>query len=104
MALITLDAAKRHLVIDHDELDDTLEEKVDEASGIVLDYLKRPDSEWQTTAGTPDEVPYVVQAATKLVLGALWENREGNDYALLPQPLSPTVKNLLHRLRDPAIA
>lgn len=102
--LISLDSAKRHLVIDHDDLDETIEDKINESSAIVLDYLKLPETEWQTTSGEPADVPFVIQAAVKLVLGALWENREGNDYALLPQPLSDNVKNLLHRYRDPAMA
>lgn len=100
--LITLDQAKAHLVIEHDEIDETIEEKVQEASAIVLDYLKRDEAEWQNTSGDPDGVPYLVQAATKLVVGALMENREGNDNG--PQPLSQAVKDLLHRYRDPAIA
>jgi hypothetical protein len=96
MALITLDQAKRHLRMGDDE-DEEIEEKVNEASAIVLDYLKVPADEWAVGA-----VPYLVQAATKLVLGALMENREGNADG--PEPLSQAVKDLLHRYRDPALA
>lgn len=95
MALITVDQAKAEERITHDDLDDVLEEKVNEASHIVLDYLKREETEWQTTAGEPDDVPYLVQAATKIVVHNLIEGIE---------PLSQAVKDLLRRYRDPAIA
>jgi hypothetical protein len=97
MALITLDQAKRHLQILHDDMDEEIEEKVNEASAIVLDYLKVAEDAYEV-----DAVPYLVQSATKLVLGALCENREGN--ASGPEPLSQAVKDLLHRYRDPALA
>lgn len=100
--LITLDQLKTHLRIENDEHDERLQEVAYAASAIVLDYLKRPEGTWENTAGDPDDVPYVVVAATKLVAGALFENLEGNDEG--PQPLSQTVKDLLHRLRDPAFA
>lgn len=100
--LITLDQLKTHLRIEHDDHDERLQEVIFAASAIVLDYLKMPEGTWETTSGDPSEVPYVVVAATKLVAGALFENVEGNDEG--PQPLSQTVKDLLHRLRDPALA
>jgi hypothetical protein len=102
MSLLTLDDLKLHLRIEDDYHDDRLEQILDDASGIVLDYLKVEDSQWQTTSGEPDSVPYAVRAATKLVAGALFENLEGNEGG--PDPLSETVKSLLHRFRDPAIA
>lgn len=97
MALITLDQAKRHLQIVNDEQNEEIEEKVNEASAIVLDYLKVSEDAYEI-----GEVPYLVQSATKLVIGALLENREGN--ASGPEPLSQAVKDLLHRYRDPALA
>lgn len=100
--LITLDQAKIHLEIEHDEFDDKIEEKIVEASSIVLDYIEADENAWQTTDGAPHDVPGVIQAAAKLVLGALMENREGNEKD--PQPLSQAVKDLLHRYRTPAIA
>jgi hypothetical protein len=100
--LITVEQLKTHLGIQNDDHDERLNEIVLEASAIVLDYLKRPETDWQTTSGEPDGVPYVVVSATKLVAGALSENREGNDSD--PSPLSQTVKDLLHRYRDPALA
>lgn len=98
MALITLEQAKLQLRIDdeNDEHDEHLEELIEDASGIVLDYLKKSETEWQTTSGEPEEVPRAVISATKLVLQSLFE---GDD-----EPLSQAVKDLLHRYRDPALA
>lgn len=72
------------------------------ASAIVLDYLKRDAGEWQDSAQEPESVPSVVEAATLIVAGALYENRDGAGNAA--EPLSQTVKDLLHRYRDPAMA
>ncbi|MFD2404903.1 head-tail connector protein [Azorhizophilus paspali] len=40
MNLITLEEAKAHLLVDHDDDDAEIERKVLEASEAVLDYLK----------------------------------------------------------------
>lgn len=102
--LITVDQAKLHLRIGADETehDETLEEIVPDASEIILDYLKLPSTEWQTTDGEPDDVPGPVRSATKLAVSALFENPEQLPDG--PQVLSQAVKDLLHRYRDPALA
>lgn len=102
MALITVDQAKLHLRLDTDDHDDLLEEIVSDVSGIILDYLKLASTAYQTTSGEPDDVPAPVKAATKLGVSAMFENPEQLPDG--PQVLSQTVKDLLHRLRDPALA
>jgi hypothetical protein len=102
MMLITLDQAKAHMEIEHEEKDEQIEEAIQDASGILLNYLKRESTEWQDTNGNPDSVPYEIRAAIKIMTAALMENREGNDEG--PNPLSQTVINLVHRYRDPAMA
>jgi uncharacterized phage protein (predicted DNA packaging) len=103
MALITLDAAKLHLRLDTDDHDDLLEEEIiPDVSGIILDYLKMESTAYQTTSGEPDDVPAAVKAAVKLGVSAMFENPEQLPDG--PQVLSQTVKDLLHRLRDPALA
>lgn len=112
MNLITFDEAKSHLSVDHEWDDATIDDKRTEASEIVLDYLKTDTSastfNWVDAIGEPTPfVPGVVKAATKLVLGGLYENREGyTDVGRFgaPQPLSQAVKDLLQRKRDPALA
>jgi hypothetical protein len=98
MALITVEQAKHHLRIDYDDQNADLSMKVEQASAIVIDYLKKPDHGWTTQT-----VPYPVQAAILLVLTALWDNRNGQGDGEYLAPGGP-VARLLSRHRDPAIA
>lgn len=86
--LVDIDVVKKHLRYDADftDADETISIKIDQASSIILDYLKVDDL---------DPVPEFVQAATCLSVEALFD---GGD------PLSDTVKALLHRSRDPELA
>lgn len=95
-ALITLTQAKDQVEIEHDEKDSAILLKIEEASAIVTDYIKRPDHGW-----TDRTVPAHVRAAVRLVFASLWSNRGDGE---APDPLSATVKSLLHRERDPAVA
>lgn len=91
--LITLDEAYAHLRVSEDEdaLDVAL--KAEEASEIVLDYVTHEDkADW-----SEDTAPGVIKAAVKLVLTGLYDDRAGD-------PLSPAVKNVLRRYRDPTLA
>ncbi len=101
--LITAKQLAYHLREDEEEAWNRLEEVIAEASAIVMNYLKMDvPTAWMTTeteSPTGTGVPYDVQAAVKLVAGELYKNREGSS-----DPLSKTVKSLLHRRRDPAIA
>jgi hypothetical protein len=94
--LITLTQAKDQLVYEADDRDSEILLKIEEASSIVTDYLKRPDHGW-----TDRTVPGHVRAAVRLVLANLWAQRGDVDGA---DPLSPAVKSLLHRERDPTLA
>lgn len=103
--LITFAEGKEHLRVDHNVDDADIQRKIDQATNIVLDYLKMrtvPSSWTGGTAFSPpgDGVPGTVKAATLLVLGELWENREASVAIVL----SDAVKSLLHRWRDPAMA
>ena len=69
---------------------------IDQASQIVVDYIKRPDHGW-----TPETVPPHVQAAVMHVLLRLYDDRQGE---LPGGPLPQHVKDLLWRERDPALA
>jgi len=97
MALITLEQAKRQLRIDHDDDNADLLLKMEQASAIVVDYIKRPDHGW-----TEETVPPLVQAAILIVLTDLYDRRNGTDKddVLLSKP----VRDILERFRDPAFA
>lgn len=104
MSLLTLQDAKDHLQVDHDSSDADIQNKLDQAESIIIDFLKLTDlpAEWQEGTGDSpggSTVPHVVRSSVLLVLGELYENRE----AAAADVLSPAVKDLLRRLRDPAL-
>lgn len=100
VALVTIDRARSHLHIEGFDEDEELEAKIADASAIVIDYMKRPNHGW-TEATAPGQV----QAATLLVLGAIWSQREGvGQSAEDLDPISPAIVSLLRRMRDPALA
>lgn len=88
MQLVDIEMVKQHLRYDLDftAADETINFKIDQASSIILDYLKVDEL---------DPVPEFIQAAACLSVEALFD---GGD------PLSDTVKALLHRKRDPELA
>lgn len=99
-ALISIDRIKRHLYIDGGEHDADLMDRAVEATAVVVDYLKTPHHGW-----TEETVPPNVRAAILLVAADLWERRGmGMKPSEGDAVLTDTVKSLLHRLRDPAIA
>lgn len=107
MNLVTLKQVKKHVSQDTAFDDKMLEEKRFQASAIILDYLKTDTSDtgfdWCDLFGEPTKnIPAVVTAATLLVVGALFENRDGNENG--PKVLSQTVIDLLAGSRDPALA
>jgi hypothetical protein len=91
-ALVTLEEAKAHLRILSDDEDPDIQLKVNAASDILLDYIKRPDATW-----SEGDAPPLVKAATLLMVGTLF-----NDAAA--DPLSDSIIRILHRYRDPACA
>jgi hypothetical protein len=107
--LITFTEAKAQLSVDHDLDDAMINSMRRRASAIVLDYIKidigATDFDWFDLFGEPvqDSVPDEVAAATLLVLGAMYENRDG-DVFRSPAPISQPVIDLLWRHRDPAMA
>lgn len=111
MALITLAVAKQQLRIttantsplsDEDLL---IERKTEQASDIILNYLKIP----VTSPPLYDETtaPARIQSAVMLMLGHLWEHR-GDDVAITNRApdvaIWEAITLLLARDRDPALA
>lgn len=99
--LVSLNRACAHLRVPPGEDDAAINDLIDAASDIVMDYLKKPVPEqWNIeTDSTPSTVPGPVRAAVLLVLGHLYADREGGA-----DPISPAVVSLLMRHRDPAVA
>lgn len=96
--LVTFTEARNHLRVDGavesplGPIDQDIDEKILQASHIVTDYIKRPEHGW-----TDADAPPLIKAAVLIVLSVLFD-RPGED------PLTPGVKNILHRYRDPALA
>lgn len=103
IALVDLATAQAHLRDDDPANAADIQNKIYQASAIVLSHLKIdaiPD-EWQASSSPvgPGMI-HKIEAAKLLVLGELYENRE----ASISKPLSEGVMNLLIGLRDPALA
>lgn len=103
-ALVDIDKAMRHCEVTDTERMDDIEDRVLQASDIVMDYIKldEPPDDWydDSSPAVLNAVPYLIQAAVLVVAGELFMNRE----ASVVDVLSPSVKSMLHRYRDPALA
>lgn len=123
MMYVTLDRAKRHLNMDHDQDDVLIEAYIGAASNAVKNYLKSAspyeverdsnDDPILDSSGDPiyivdssgdKQVKYEVQAATLLQIGFLYKDRDENangayEMGYLPKP----VTALLYPLRSPAL-
>lgn len=93
-ALISLPEAKRQLRIadTDDAFDVEVQERLVEASDIVVDYVGARAAEW-----TVDTVPPRAKAAVKIMLSELFDR--GSE-ATMPDG----VRSLLARLRKPVAA
>lgn len=110
--LVTLQQARDHLRSDSTDDDNDLTLKIHAASGAVLNYIRNgadifTDSSGEPVLdsnGGPIGIPYEVQAATLLMLGYLYKDRDGDpdkayEYGYLPMP----VMSLLYPHRVPSL-
>ena len=110
--LVSLAQASEHLRRDTDDDDNDLTLKIHAASGAVIAYLKNgatfldsADEVETDSFGDPINVPANVQAATLLLLGVLYRDREGSNESFIERGYLPNaVVALLYPLRDPAMA
>lgn len=124
MMYVTLESAKAHLNMDHDEDDNLIGLYITAASRAVKNYLKsgspfkiETDSDGNDVLDSSGDPVYErdssgakiiaeeVQAATLLLIGHLYKDRDENpdgafEAGYLPKP----VTALLYPLRDPALA
>lgn len=90
-ALVTADQIADRLRFDVAYETADLDAIAEEATDIVIGYLKKPDHGW-----TDITVPARVRTAILLVAKALYDEEE--------RIISDAVINILHRDRDPALA
>lgn len=100
MPLISLELAKRHLRIDHDDDDVEVMAYAAAAESIVVEYVDRPLMATGSAIPDPNDddaivVPPPAIAAILLVLGDLYEYREPGSRPLVDAMLPPAVRALL---------
>lgn len=123
MMYVTLARAKQHLNMDHGEDDGLITVYVQAASGAVKNYLKSAspyeverdtnDNPILDSSGEPTYVvdssgdrivSYPVVAATLLMVGFLYKDRDENPDSAFEQGYLPKpVTALLYPLRSPAL-
>lgn len=116
-ALVSIEEAEAHLRVSDDS---SLSLYIEAASEAILNYLGARASDYLDTGGDviadsagPVGVPFVVKAATLIMLATLYDSRDAASnqdwqpgYAIRFQPghLPGAVTALLYPLRDPTIA
>lgn len=101
IAIISQQEAKQHLRVTSTHSDDDIELKILAASAILLNYIKIDvDASPLSVPWGEADPPWDIKASCMLILGELYMNREAKDADVL----SPAVRSLLHRYRDPALA
>lgn len=103
MPFVDLTVAKRHLKIEAErtDLDPDVTDKLERCEAVIVDFLKLTDAEADALDARAQKI---VGQAILLALGAAFLNREGFAAAADALILSQPVKDLLRRLRDPALA
>lgn len=115
MALATLSELKHHLKITHADEDTDLGLKLDQATALVLLYLKRTDLGSPVSEDMQEIAPSeltametaVVQAAILKVAASFYRFRGDDPDGVNPsdaQFLTADIRGILSMLRDPALA
>lgn len=96
MPVVTLDQVKKHLrlCLNDAEENDHLDLIISAAVSHASQYIDRPIP-WTDQAGELVPVPPDVKAAILLIIGDLYENREG-QFVGVQVAENQTVQNLLH--------
>lgn len=94
--IVTLEMIKQEIGRTDDFHDELIARKLTEAEAIILDYLKLDADAYDDVDGNID-APIVVASGIILATKNLYDDPEAD-------PLSPAVKNIVHRYRDPALA
>lgn len=97
MAVLTLEEIKAHLRVDGSAEDAQLTLLGEAAEDYASQYLGR-SLPWLDDLGAPVSVPASIRAALLLVVGDLYENREGVVVGTIVA-VNPTVERLLHFYR-----
>lgn len=108
--LVTINQLKTHLRIDDAELEDQeflsdITFKCEQASQIVLKYLRMPEDSFLDSSLQPVGVPFYISAAVLIYTGILFKHRDGEmDESLGYGQLPRSVTNLLIQWRQCTVA
>ena len=109
--LLTYAQAKQNLRLPDDREQAAVEEKIAEATAIVLTFIGRPENDWTADtdpAADPDFA--IVQAGLYYQLGKLWRRGRGDEAEIKPEDpaqgayLDANLRRILHPLRRPSLA
>lgn len=92
--ILELHAVKQDIKVDISEDDDLISRLMDQATAIVLDYLKVESDAYENEEEVND-FPDLVYAAIIRVIQAMYDSPDKD-------PLTDAVRSILHRMRDPA--
>jgi len=97
MSLVTRAQAKDQLRVTISADDAQIDQIIDRASAILLDYIGQEVDAWQQTDGNSptEDVPKVVEAACLILVQNLYDG--------IDPVLTPSVKDLLRRYRTPTV-
>ena len=99
--MIDLDVAKQHLRIDHDGEDELIQMQVEASIECASNYLNRSiiASESDRKGLNDIVINSSIKAASLLILGALYENRENEIIGSITSSLKFGAKSLLDPYR-----
>jgi uncharacterized phage protein (predicted DNA packaging) len=94
MSIVTLTEIKNHLRIDQSAEDDLLNLYLSAATDWIEKYINQPVI---GLADSPISTPAAIKAACLLIIGDMYENREGAGEKEIKE--NPAVQRLLHFYR-----
>lgn len=103
--IVSLEEVKQHLRIDYDEEDADLTLKIQAASQMILEYVKRSESDYDEDSDGILEVPYTMKMACLIMVGILYRDRDGVETKEWNQGYLPySVTALIYNYRDPTLS
>jgi hypothetical protein len=103
--IVSLQEAKDHLRIDNDAEDADLTLKIQASSQIILDYLRKSESDYGEDSDGILETPTSVKMACLILVGILYRDRDGEESKNWNQGYLPfSVTALIYQLRNPALS
>ena len=98
--IVSLEDAKAHLRVQHDEEDTLIEGLISQAQAAAEDFCRVSFEPFLDATGSETEVPGPVKLAVLLMVGYFYEHREAEDGAGY-RTMRRAFTTLLYPYRDP---